>query len=172
MRLELADENAYLFAAYDDGDPYNWLETLGCFSPIIHLQQTDGNVSQHWPFNDRFNAKGIIAGKKVLDSLYKSYLQTDMEMPPVASPWQLTSVVIPVALKASAGSVTVNSADSRHILASKILDMHLLTSRSSNRATARFQRPDGSGTALSHPTYLRLGATLVHTNRNRRQIPL
>jgi hypothetical protein len=88
--LELADENAYLFAAYDDGDPYNWLETLGCYSPIIHLQQTDGKVSQHWPFNDRFNAKGIIAGKKVLDSLYKSYLQTDMEMPPKCKKIYLT----------------------------------------------------------------------------------
>ncbi len=88
--LELADEHNYLFAEYDDGDPYNWLETLGCYSPIIHLQQTDGNVSQHWPFNDRFNAQGIIAGKKVLDSLYKSYLQTDMEMPPKCKKIYLT----------------------------------------------------------------------------------
>jgi hypothetical protein len=88
--LELADEHNYLFAEYDDGDPYNWLETLGCYSPIIHLQQTDGNVSQHWPFNDRFNAQGIITGKKVLDSLYNSYLQTDMGMPPKCNEIYLT----------------------------------------------------------------------------------
>jgi len=88
--LELADEHSYLFAEYDDGDPYNWLEALGCYSPIIHLQQTDGKVSQHWPFNDRFNAQGIIAGKKVLDSLFKSYLQTDIGMPPKCKEIYLT----------------------------------------------------------------------------------
>lgn len=88
--LELADEFAYLFAEYDDGDPYNWLEALGCYSPIIHLQQTDGHVSQHWPFNDRFNAQGIITGRKVLDSLYNSYLQTDTGMPPKCNEIYLT----------------------------------------------------------------------------------
>ena len=36
------DRCPYLFASYEDGDPYEWLERLGCFSPIIHLQQTDG----------------------------------------------------------------------------------------------------------------------------------
>ena len=88
--LELADEFAYLFAEYDDGDPYNWLEALGCYSPIIHLQQTDGHVSQHWPFNDRFNAQGIITGKKVFDSLYNSFLQTDTGMPPKCNEIYLT----------------------------------------------------------------------------------
>ena len=80
--MDLADDHNYLFAAYDDGDPYKWLDTLGCYSPIIHLQQTDGNVSAHWPFNDRYNAMGIITGQKVLDSLYHSYRQSDTGMPP------------------------------------------------------------------------------------------
>jgi len=88
--LDLADEHNYLFAEYDDGDPYNWLEALGCYSPIIHLQQTDGNVSAHWPFNDRFNDEGIIIGRKVLDSLRDSYLHTDEGMPPVCKEVYLT----------------------------------------------------------------------------------
>jgi sugar phosphate isomerase/epimerase len=79
--LKLADEYPYLFAEYDDGDPYKWLEALGCYSPIVHLQQTDGKVSDHWPFSDKFNAQGIISGKKVLDSLFKSYFQSDKGMP-------------------------------------------------------------------------------------------
>lgn len=88
--LDLADEYTYLFAAYDDGDPYKWLETLGCYSPIIHLQQTDGTVSEHWPFNDRFNAKGIIVGDRVLASLSDAYGQTDSEMPPKCKEIYLT----------------------------------------------------------------------------------
>lgn len=79
--LDLVEKHNYLFAEYDDGDPYKWLEALGCYSPIIHLQQTDGNVSNHWPFNDKFNARGIITGKKVLDSLYHSYRQSETGMP-------------------------------------------------------------------------------------------
>lgn len=88
--LDLADEYAYLFAEYDDGDPYKWLETLGCYSPITHLQQTDGTVSAHWPFNDRFNDKGIIDGDRVLASLSDSYGQTDREMPPKCEEIYLT----------------------------------------------------------------------------------
>jgi hypothetical protein len=88
--LELVDEHNYLFAEYDDGDPYNWLEDLGCYSPIIHLQQTDGTVSEHWPFNDRFNDQGIISGDKVLQSLSKSYNQPDTGMPPKCSEIYLT----------------------------------------------------------------------------------
>ena len=88
--LELADEYTYLFAEYDDGDPYKWLESLGCYSPIVHLQQTDGSVSAHWPFNDKFNAQGIISGKEVLDSLFKSYLQSETGMPPKCKEIYLT----------------------------------------------------------------------------------
>jgi hypothetical protein len=88
--LGLADEYAYLFAAYEDGDPYHWLEALGCYSPIIHLQQTDGKVSEHWPFNDRFNAQGIISGEKILHSLYNSYMKTGKGMPPKCSDIYLT----------------------------------------------------------------------------------
>lgn len=88
--LNLVDDFSYLFAGYHDGDPYNWLEVLGCYSPIVHLQQTNGNASSHWPFTDKYNAQGIIEGEKVLESLYKSYLQADTGMPPKCNNIYLT----------------------------------------------------------------------------------
>ena len=53
--------------------PYKWLEELGCYSPIIHLQQTDGTFSRHLPFTMSNNEKGVIDGRRVLESLKISY---------------------------------------------------------------------------------------------------
>lgn len=53
-------------------DPYEWIERLGAYSPIIHLQQTELNKSNHWPFTEEYNEKGIIKAEKVLKSLEKS----------------------------------------------------------------------------------------------------
>ena len=63
----------YLFAGEEDGDTYRWLEEFACFSPIIHLQQTDGTVSGHWPFTKANNEKGIIDGSRVLSAIRTSY---------------------------------------------------------------------------------------------------
>ncbi|MCG2660540.1 MAG: sugar phosphate isomerase/epimerase [Kiritimatiellae bacterium] len=80
--LEEMDKYPYLFARDEDGDLYEWLGRIGCYSPIIHLQQTPGNVSSHLPFDAKNNARGIIKGHKVLQALAKSY-DTDFtpEMP-------------------------------------------------------------------------------------------
>ncbi|MCA9911393.1 MAG: hypothetical protein KC519_22220 [Anaerolineae bacterium] len=67
----------YLFAQPDDGDPYQWLRRFGAYSPIIHLQQTDGTVSAHRPFTQAFNATGIIQPDKVLRALAESYAQEE-----------------------------------------------------------------------------------------------
>jgi hypothetical protein len=67
------DNYPYLFAREQDGDPYKWMEELGCYSPIIHLQQTDGKVSGHWPFTKANNDKGIIDGGKVLRAIKASF---------------------------------------------------------------------------------------------------
>lgn len=66
---------SYLFAEKDDSNPYVWLEQLGAYSPIIHLQQTEGKRSAHLPFNQACNATGIIEGRKVLNALKKAYEQ-------------------------------------------------------------------------------------------------
>ena len=67
----------YMFAPYKDGDPYEWLEKLGCYSPIVHLQQTNGTSSGHQPFTKECNEKGIIKGEKVIAALKKAYAEAD-----------------------------------------------------------------------------------------------
>ena len=67
------DRYAYLFASYEDGDPYAWLERFGCLSPIVHLQQTDGTSSSHRPFSEACNRTGLIHGDKVLAAIRKAY---------------------------------------------------------------------------------------------------
>ena len=59
----------HLFATPEDGDPYVWLERLACYSPIIHLQQTDGKSSSHRAFTEENNRHGIIHGDKVLHAI-------------------------------------------------------------------------------------------------------
>ena len=53
-------------------DPYKWIEKLGKYSPVIHLQQTVLNKSNHWPFTPEYNKQGIINPEKVLEVLEKS----------------------------------------------------------------------------------------------------
>ncbi|MGE5558446.1 MAG: sugar phosphate isomerase/epimerase family protein [Bacillota bacterium] len=53
-------------------DPYPWIERLGIFSPIIHIQQTVLHKSNHWPFTQEYNEQGIIHPEKVLEALAKS----------------------------------------------------------------------------------------------------
>lgn len=56
----------------DQRDPYPWIERLGAYSPIIHLQQAELHRSHHWPFTPECNEKGIIHPDKVLKALEKS----------------------------------------------------------------------------------------------------
>ncbi len=58
-----------------DSNPYAWLEKFGKYSPIIHIQQTDGKADRHWPFTKEYNKQGIIRFDKVLESLEKSGLE-------------------------------------------------------------------------------------------------
>lgn len=55
----------------DQRDPYPWLERLGKYSPIVHLQQTVLHKSNHWPFTPEYNAQGIIKAERVLEALEK-----------------------------------------------------------------------------------------------------
>ncbi len=67
------DTNPHLFSTKLDGDCYAWIKRLGGYSPVIHLQQTNGNNSLHLPFTDEQNKEGIITGAKILKALKKSY---------------------------------------------------------------------------------------------------
>jgi len=83
--------NPHLFCEKRDGDVYAWLEETACFSPIIHLQQSDGKSSPHWPFDPLHNEKGIIEGEKVLRAIAKSYEQEEEDgMPPYCDEIALT----------------------------------------------------------------------------------
>ncbi|HET6439031.1 MAG TPA: TIM barrel protein [Anaeromyxobacter sp.] len=67
------DANPQLFSCPEDADCYAWLERLGCYSPIVHLQQTDGRSSPHHPFTAEHNRDGRITGEQVLRALQRSY---------------------------------------------------------------------------------------------------
>jgi sugar phosphate isomerase/epimerase len=85
------DRFPYLFAQPSDGDTFLWLSNFGCYSPIVHLQQTDGLSSSHQPFTDECNAKGTIFGDKLLQAINKSYtLPHDENMPPKCEEIYLT----------------------------------------------------------------------------------
>ena len=89
--VDRMNEYPYMFADSEDGDPYKWLGELACFSPIIHLQQTDGTFSAHKPFTDDYNKTGIIDGKKILGAIVHAYKHASREsLPPVCENIYLT----------------------------------------------------------------------------------
>ena len=77
-----------------DSDPYAWLRAVGPYSPVIHLQQTDGTVSGHRPFTDETNGGGIIAPDAVLRALHAGFASAEAEpdagLPPVVDSLYLT----------------------------------------------------------------------------------
>ena len=85
--LEDMEAYGYLFSdGPEDSDPYAWLQELGCYSPIVHLQQTDGITASHAAFTEANNQKGIIRPDRVLRAIAKSYEKTEVNgMPPRAA---------------------------------------------------------------------------------------
>ncbi len=83
---EMLDTYDYWFAEPRDGDLFEWFRALGCYSPIVHLQQTDGSYSSHKPFTAKYNAGGIVKPKDVFSAIAKSYEQPETKgMPPRVS---------------------------------------------------------------------------------------
>ena len=84
LHKNLQSSYAYMFSTDErDDDPYAWLQELGAYSPIIHLQQTNGRTSSHAPFTSETNREGIISPRSVLEALKKSYtMPEDPTMPP------------------------------------------------------------------------------------------
>lgn len=86
-----AEANPHLFAQPVDGDIWAWVRALGCYSPIIHLQQSDGKSSPHWPFSENYNRIGVVSGEKLIASLAEAYAQPDdSAMPPACGEITLT----------------------------------------------------------------------------------
>ena len=81
----LADAEAHpnLFAHPEDGSISAWVRAHGCYSPIIHLQQSDGVTSPHWTFTAANNARGVVRAEEFLRDLAAAYAQPeDPSMPP------------------------------------------------------------------------------------------
>jgi D-erythrulose 1-phosphate 3-epimerase len=91
-QIEQQWENySYLFASSQDCSVHHWLQELGCYSPIIHLQQSDGKSSPHWPFSPEYNQKGIIRVEEVIHSIARAYQKEPQAgLPPPCSEIVLT----------------------------------------------------------------------------------
>ena len=90
------DRYPHLFASARDCDLYRWLEEVGCYSPIVHLQQTNGGSSQHLPFIPAHNKVGIVHPLKVLQALARSYDRPALPgMPPRCEDIYLTFEIFP-----------------------------------------------------------------------------
>ena len=76
---------SYLFSEAKDSSEYAWLKELGCYSPILHMQQTNGITASHAAFTSKTNENGIIKGEKLLKAIKDSYDQPEEAgMPPKA----------------------------------------------------------------------------------------
>jgi hypothetical protein len=78
----LLQDYAYLFSEEKDGELYEWAGELGCYSPVFHLQQTDGTYSGHKPFTAQYNEKGIVKPDKLLKAIARSYETEDTQLMP------------------------------------------------------------------------------------------
>lgn len=67
------DAHPYLFADEQDSDLYAWVREFSVYSPIIHLQQTDGSLSAHHAFTTEHNKNGIVKPELLLDAIRRSY---------------------------------------------------------------------------------------------------
>jgi D-erythrulose 1-phosphate 3-epimerase len=85
-----------MVAEAEDGDPYAWLRALAAYSPVIHLQQTDGIHSAHAPFTAKNNASGIITPARVLEAIKAAYDAPEADgMPPRVEDIYLTFEFFP-----------------------------------------------------------------------------
>ncbi|GHU64418.1 AP endonuclease [Spirochaetia bacterium] len=89
LKLEMK-KTPYLFSEPEDNDCYAWLSSLGKYCPVIHLQQTNGQCSEHRPFTPENNKWGIIEGGKLILALKKAYESFDTDMPEPCSKIYLT----------------------------------------------------------------------------------
>ena len=86
-----AAEHPRLFSRPEDGSISAWVERLGSYSPILHLQQSDGVSSPHWPFSPEYNRRGVVSGEAFLESLGRAFArEAEKGMPPQVDEVALT----------------------------------------------------------------------------------
>ena len=85
------DTHPHLFARPEDASNDAWVDRVGAYSPIIHLQQTDGKSSPHWTFTAENNRRGIVKPEAFLRALKASFARPDdPAMPPKCGEITLT----------------------------------------------------------------------------------
>jgi len=74
--VRLCFDVSHCFSTHGDApaDPHAWLEQLLPWSPVIHLEQTDGKANRHWPFTPDHNASGIVRPQRIVDIVKASPL--------------------------------------------------------------------------------------------------
>jgi len=77
------ESNPRMFAAEEDTDEYTWIKRLAKYSPIIHMQQTDGIIAGHRSFTPGNNKTGIIKGEPFFKAIQESYDDPDEIFTPV-----------------------------------------------------------------------------------------
>jgi len=83
--VKTAQKYGYWFSEPDDAELYRWVEELSCYSPIMHIQQTDGSYSAHRPFTKKYNPNGIVNPTDLLKAIVKCYDRPQEKgMPPRA----------------------------------------------------------------------------------------
>lgn len=89
--LRDVEAHPHLFAEPQDASNDQWVRRAGCYSPIIHLQQTDGKSSPHWTFTPENNRRGIVKPGEFLKALGASFQAPDAPgMPPKCAELTLT----------------------------------------------------------------------------------
>ena len=81
--MDEMEKYPYMFAKLEDSDLYTWVRQLAKYSPIIHMQQTDGTKSAHAPFTPELNKNGIVTGEELLTAIMSSYESSEELQPPV-----------------------------------------------------------------------------------------
>jgi len=71
-----------------DRDTYRWLRELGTTSPLLHLQQMDGEWDRHWSFTKANNAKGVVQIDKVVKALKESGAEEVHLFPEMIHPFE------------------------------------------------------------------------------------
>jgi sugar phosphate isomerase/epimerase len=82
--LAVMTQYPYMFAQKEDTDEFAWFEKLAKYSPIVHMQQTDGIKAGHAAFTKETEKYGIITGERLLKAIKKSYDSPEEIIPPVS----------------------------------------------------------------------------------------
>lgn len=81
----------------DDLDYRAWLRHFAPVTENIHLQQTTPETSSHWPFTEKYNAKGHISVAEVIAAIHQGHAAwVDNPLSKIMAPVQQTVLVVEV----------------------------------------------------------------------------